>query len=423
MGKYIVQGPCRLDGEVCIQGSKNAALPILAATLLTPKSTVHNCPDLSDITAAGNILSHLGCKFSREGRTVEIDATGALGNEIPDRLMREMRSSIVFLGALIAKSGHARLSLPGGCELGPRPIDMHLSGLKKLGVEINEDYGGLDCRAKNGLVGAKISLPFPSVGATENIMIAASVAKGESEIHNAAREPEVSNLADFLNRAGAKVRIDASGVIYIRGVEQLHECECSVIPDRIVAASYLCAAAVTGSRLYLRRADAAHLTACVPMLEEAGCSVRCEPNAVEIFSPQRLMPMRMVRTMPYPGFPTDAQSPFMAICTLARGTSVFVENIFENRYKHAGELARMGANIKIEGRVAVVQGVDELRAARVQCTDLRGGAALVIAALAARGESEIEEIRHIERGYERWPENLAALGARIKRVETESLMC
>lgn len=415
-GKYIVKGPCQLGGELRVQGAKNAALPILAAALLTPQSVVHNCPDLSDITAASDILENLGCSCRREGASLVVTAGNAGSSEIPDRLMREMRSSIVFLGAIVARGGHARISMPGGCELGPRPIDMHLEGLRKLGVTIRDDLGTLDCYARDGLHGARVSLPFPSVGATENVMIAASVARGDTEIHNAAREPEIGNLADFLNSCGARVRMDASGSIYIRGVRELHSCEFAVIPDRIAAATYLCAAAATASPLRLTNMDPSHLTACIPMLEEAGCEVRMGTDSMEILPPRRLRPLRMVRTMPHPGFPTDAQAPFMAMCSCAEGTSIFAENIFENRYKHAAELSRMGANIKVEGRVAVVEGVGKLHGAPVECTDLRGGAALVIAALSARGTTEITEIRHIERGYEAMDRSLRSLGANIAKI-------
>lgn len=420
MGKYLVNGQRKLEGELTVQGSKNAALPILAATLLTPQSVVHNCPDLSDITAAANILVDLGCSCRREGGSVVVDAGNCDRAEIPDDLMREMRSSIVFLGAMIARGGRARISFPGGCELGPRPIDMHLSGLRKLGVSIRDDHGYLDCRAEGGLHGARISLPFPSVGATENIMIAASVAAGNTEIHNAAREPEISDLARFLCNAGANIHIDTSGTVYIRGVERLHACEHRVIPDRIAAATYLAAAAITGSSLTLKGVDPQHLTALIPMYEEAGCEIKSTDEVLSLTAPERLSPLRAVRTMPYPGFPTDAQAPFMAMCCKSRGTSVFVENIFENRYKHAGELSRMGANIKVEGRVAVVEGVESLHGAKVECTDLRGGASLVVAALAAEGETEISEIRHIERGYEALEENLGMLGACIKKVENDN---
>lgn len=420
MGKYIVEGGHPLSGELQIQGAKNAALPILAAALLTGKSVIHNCPALSDIDAACNILNHLGCVCQREGSTITVDATVFRGSEIPDELMHEMRSSIVFLGAMIARGGEAKLSLPGGCELGPRPIDMHLEGLRRLGVEVQEDYGYLHCNAKKGLHGAVIALPFPSVGATENIMIAASVAQGDTELHNAAREPEIQDLADFLIAAGANIHIEHSGVIYIRGVKSLHACEHRVIPDRIVAATYLCAAAATHSHITLTGTDPSHLSGCLPLLEETGCQIHTHRDKIALIAPLRLHSIRMLRTMPYPGFPTDAQAPFMALCTLAEGTSVFVENIFENRYKHAGELMRMGANIKVEGRVAVVEGIHTLHAARLYCTDLRGGAALIIAALAAEGSSEILEIRHVQRGYEAIDVALAKLGGNVKRVENPS---
>lgn len=416
MGKYIMNGLRRLEGTLRVQGSKNAALPILAAALLTPKSTIHNCPDLSDVAAAIHILEDLGCRCCREGSSVTVTADSCPQSFIADSLMREMRSSVVFLGAMVARCGKARISFPGGCELGPRPIDMHLSGLQKMGVFIRDDGGYLDCRAENGLHGARIALPFPSVGATENIMIAACTAKGTTEIHNAAREPEIGGLADFLNAAGARIRIAPDGTVFIEGVKQLHECEYTVIADRIAAATYLCAAAVSGGRLLLTGADPGHLTACIPLYEQAGCTVHIREDAIELQAPKRLGALPIVRTMPYPGFPTDAQAPFMAMSSLAAGTSVFVENIFENRYKHAGELARMGADIKLEGRVAVVEGTERLHGASVNCTDLRGGAALVVAALAAEGETVVREIRHIERGYEALEKNLSLLGADIRRV-------
>lgn len=418
MGKYIINGLRKLEGTLPVQGSKNAALPVLAAALLAPESTIHNCPELSDVAAAVHILEDLGCSCLREGASITVKTDGCLQSAIADSLMREMRSSVVFLGAIIARCGKARISFPGGCELGPRPIDMHLSGLQKLGVTVQDDCGYLDCRAENGLHGARIALPFPSVGATENIMIAASAAKGITEIHNAAREPEISGLADFLNAAGAHIRIARDGTVFIEGVERLHACEYTVIPDRIAAATYLCAAAAAGGRVCLTGADPGHLTACIPMYEEAGCTVRIQKDTIELQAPKRLEALHMVRTMPYPGFPTDAQAPFMAMSCLAAGTSVFVENIFENRYKHAGELARMGACIKLEGRVAVVEGARRLHGAGVECTDLRGGAALVIAALAAEGETVVSEIRHIERGYEAFERNLSLLGADIQRADS-----
>lgn len=419
-GSYLVKGPCRLEGEVRVHGAKNAALPILAASLLTPQSVIHNCPVLSDIAAAADILSHFGCRCSRQGDTLTVTAGDMCGCEIPERLMQEMRSSIVFLGAVIARCGSARISMPGGCELGPRPIDMHLAGLRRLGVQIEDDHGFLLCTAPKGLHGARIALPFPSVGATENVMIAACMAQGETQLHNAAREPEIADLAAFLNSAGAQIRMDASGSIFIRGVRELHACEHTVIPDRIVAVTYLCAAAITGSSLVLRGTDAGHLLTCLPLFEEMGCEMKnscaADGDIISITSPRRLSPLHMVRTMPYPGFPTDAQAPLMAACCQAKGTSVFAENIFENRYKHAAELARMGADIKVEGRVAVVEGVNALHSAHVECTDLRGGAALVIAALGARGTTCVDEIHHIERGYESLDRTLNDLGASIVKL-------
>jgi UDP-N-acetylglucosamine 1-carboxyvinyltransferase len=291
---------------------------------------------------------------------------------------------------------------------------LHLSSLEKLGVAITEDHGYLDCRVAGRLRGTGITLPFPSVGATENILLAACTAEGDTQIHNPAREPEIEDLVGFLNRAGADIRIGENSVIYIRGVKALGSVEYSVIPDRISAATYLCCAAVTGGELLLRDTVPGHMMSVFPMLEEAGCRLRVTRDTVHLKAPEKLRPLRLVRTMPYPGFPTDAQSPLMSLCCLAEGTSVFVENIFESRYKHAGELARMGAKIKVEGRVAVVDGVPALHGAPVVCTDLRGGAALVVAALAAGGLTEISEISHIERGYQNFDKNLSSLGAMIR---------
>ena len=415
MAKYVIEGGRRLQGELAIHGAKNSVLPILAATLLTQQSILHNCPALTDVTAACNILNYLGCETSHEGHSVVVTSNNLRCCDIPDHLMREMRSSVVFLGAVIARCGKARVSLPGGCELGPRPIDLHLSSLEKLGVTITEDHGFLNCAVKDKLHGAVISLPFPSVGATENIMLAACTAEGETIIHNPAREPEIEDLANFLRGAGANIWIQENGTIQIEGVPQLSNREYSVIPDRIAAATYLCCAAITGGEITLKNTAPHHLTAIYPVLEGAGCTIRTNHDTIYLKAIERPRPIKMVRTMPYPGFPTDAQSPLMALSCVAEGTSVYVENIFESRYKHADELARMGARIKVEGRVAVVEGVDKLHGAAVVCTDLRGGAALVTAALRAEGKSEIERIFHIERGYQDFEQNLSSLGASIVR--------
>lgn len=376
---------------------------------------LHNCPVLSDVETAMRILRHLGCRVERSGSSVFVDPTGMDRDDIPDCLMREMRSSIVFLGAIISRAGSAHLSFPGGCELGPRPIDLHLAALRRMGAVIRENHGCLDCSAPEGLHGARISLSFPSVGATENVMIAASRADGTTVISNAAREPEICDLADFLRQCGAEISGDGESTIVIEGVPALGGCEHRVIPDRIAASTFLAAAAATSGRLLLTGVNPLHLSPVLPVFEEAGCRLRCWENRMEIKAPPRLRPIKGIRTMPYPGFPTDSQAPVMAMACLAEGTSVFVENIFESRYKHAGELLRLGANIKVEGRVAVVEGVKRLSGAPVEAPDLRGGAALVIAGLAAEGLTEVSGLRHIDRGYEHFTESLAGAGASICR--------
>ena len=416
MQKFLIRGEHRLEGRLKIHGAKNSVLPILAAGLLCGDCVVHNCPKLTDVDAACHILRHLGAGVERAGDSIAIRPRVECCCCIPDELMRMMRSSIIFLGAIVGKCGRARISLPGGCELGPRPIDLHLAALEKLGVTIEEDHGYLDCRVRDRLRGATIALPFPSVGATENIMIAASLAEGETVIKNAAREPEIVDLGNFLCACGGDVRVTPDGDVHIRGVKALHPAQHRVIPDRIAAATYLSCAAATGGDVTLTDVCAEHLSAVLPCFEEMGCALQVKEDSIRLKAPRRLRPLRSVRTMPYPGFPTDAQSPLMAAACLADGTSMFVENIFESRYKHVPELMRMGADIKLEGRVALVHGVRELHSAAVQCTDLRGGAAIAVAALAARGESELCAIEHIDRGYEAFEKNLESIGADIRRV-------
>jgi len=414
MERYIVEGLKRLNGEMEVHGAKNAALPILAASLLCDSCELHNCPELSDIGAARNILEHLGCTTKKEGDTLIITG-GEGGCTIPDQLMREMRSSIVFLGAILAKYRQASLTFPGGCELGPRPIDLHIGALKRLGVTFQEEGGSLRCTVKGKLHGASISLPFPSVGATENIMLAASLAQGHTVIRNAAREPEIADLAAFLNSAGAKISTAADGTIHIDGVKKLGSAVHTVIPDRIVGITYLCCGAITQGDLLVRKVNPEHFSAVLPIFEEMGCQLRCGVDAVHIRSSQRLRAVKSIATMPYPGFPTDALAPIMALTAVAEGTSVFTENIFQNRYKQAWELERMGADIKTEGRVAIVRGVPALHSAQVCCTDLRGGASLVIAALAAQGQTVIHNVKHIVRGYQDLDYALNRVGASIAR--------
>ena len=409
-----MKGGRTLEGELRVHGAKNAALPILAASLLCEGSCeLHNCPQLSDVNAACHILDHLGCKTYRQGDVLMIEPGDSRDCSIPDHLMREMRSSIVFLGALLAKYRQAYLSFPGGCELGPRPIDLHIASLEKMGVVFTQDGEQLLCNVPHELHGASIDLPFPSVGATENIMLAASLAKGDTMIRNAAREPEIAALADFLNQAGGRIFIEKDGTVHIQGVNQLNSCRYSVIPDRIVAVTYLCCAAMSGSSCTITDCEPNHMRAVFPILEEMGCQLNIGEREILLRSPKRLQAAKHITTMPYPGFPTDALAPFMALSTMAKGTTVFTENIFQNRYEQAWELCRMGADIRSEGRIAVVRGVSHLHHARVRCTDLRGGAALVIAALATEGETSIEEIRHIQRGYENLPAVLNQAGACI----------
>ncbi len=409
-----MQGGRILEGNLRVHGAKNAALPVLAAALLCDGGCeLHNCPRLSDVEAACHILDHLGCKTHRQDDILLVQAGDSRDCGIPERLMREMRSSIVFLGALLAKYRQARLSFPGGCELGPRPIDLHLSSLEKMGVVFTQDGEQLIGTVPDELHGASIDLPFPSVGATENIILAASLAKGETMIRNAAREPEIAALADFLNRAGGCVFIEKDGTVHIKGVKKLESCRYKVIPDRIVAVTFLCCGAITGSSVTVSDCEPNHMRAVFPILEEMGCELKIDSSEVKLKSPRQLKAVKHITTMPYPGFPTDALAPIMALSTVARGTTIFTENIFQNRYKQAWELCRMGADIRSEGRIAVVRGVPGLHHAKVRCTDLRGGAALVIAALAAEGTSTIEEIRHIQRGYDDLPAVLNRAGACI----------
>lgn len=418
MQTITVRGGRALSGEVIIHGAKNSALPLLAATFLVPgTSEIHNCPRLSDVQASMAILRHLGCRVVRQGDVVTVDASAPAACTIPDTLMREMRSSIVFLGAIIARCREATMSYPGGCELGPRPIDLHLSALRRLGVTVEECHGQICCRAENGLHGADITLAFPSVGATENVLLAACTARGTTILRHAAREPEIQDLCDYLNACGAHIRSDADGVLVIEGVERLHGCAHAVIPDRIEAATYLAAAAATGGNLVLRRGCAPHTAPVFPALEESGCTIRTfdDGRTMQICAPERLCGLGTVRTMPYPGFPTDAAAPLLAMACVADGISVFVESIFENRYKYVDELARMGARIRVDGRVAVVEGVSRLQGASVACTDLRGGAALIVAALVARGETTVTELKHLDRGYEDLTTSLQAVGADIQR--------
>lgn len=416
MENIVVHGRKKLCGEIDIQGSKNSSLPILAACVLADGvSVIHNCPDLSDVGAAVRILEHLGCVVKRENHTLTVDSRNIKCYNIPQSLMREMRSSIVFLGSVLSRMKKANLSSPGGCEIGLRPIDLHLSSLRLLGVEINEAFGDICCEVKGTIKPCTISLSFPSVGATENIILASVFAKGRTTILNAAREPEINDLAAFLNKCGCKVEVSAQGTVVIDGVEKACGCEHSVMSDRIVSLTYMSAVGAAGGDVLLKNASPSSFLSVIPVFQSAGCDVKIEDDNLRIKADSRLSCVRDIRTMPYPGFPTDAQAPVMAMLCTARGTSIMVENIFESRFKHVNELVRMGAKIKIEGKVAIIDGTQTLYGARVNAIDLRGGGALVVAALAAQGETVISGVKHIDRGYEKIEACLKGAGADIER--------
>ena len=411
MQKLVIEGGKPLEGEIFLHGAKNSALPILAGTLLCDGETVlENCPRLTDVFAACRILTHLGCRCTVQEHTVTVQVRDLCADTIPEVLMQEMRSSIIFLGAVLGRSG--------GCELGPRPIDMHLDALRQMGAHFSVHGGQLDCTAPEGLHGAGIHLPFPSVGATENVMLAAVLAEGRTVLHNAAREPEICDLAAFLRGCGADISGDGESTIVISGVRKLRGSRHTIMPDRIAGVTYLGAAAITGGTLCLRGVSTQPMENMLPVLEQTGCRVFPEPDRLHLLAPRRLRAVPFLRTMPHPGFPTDAQAIFMAMLSLADGVSVLEENIFENRYRHVDALVKMGAKIRVSGRIAVVTGVRSLSGASVAATDLRGGAAMVLAGLGAQGKTEVRQIAHIDRGYEAIEQALQGVGAKISRVET-----
>lgn len=417
MSELYIQGGIPLRGSVTVQGAKNCVLPLLAACLLVPgRVELSNCPRLTDVTAALDILRALGCRARQEGHTVTVDASTLSDWTVPEEQMGAMRSSILFLGPLLARLGRAALSYPGGCELGPRPIDLHLAALRTLGCAVEESGGQLLCTGRPG--GGDIQLSLPSVGATENAMLCAVGAPGVTTITNAAREPEIAALQDFLNTMGAHVRGAGGSVITIVGGRPLHGGAFAVMGDRIAAATLLGAAAAAGGRVRVSGVERGHLGPVLETLRQAGCTVESGETGVTLSrDPDRpLTAPTTVRTAPYPGFPTDAQAIVMAALCTARGSTMFVENLFDSRYSHVAELRRMGADITTEGRVAVVRGVERLHGARVTARDLRCGGALAVAALGAEGESVLAGVRHIDRGYESLEATLTALGGRVRRV-------
>ncbi len=412
----VIKGGRRLEGEIYLQGSKNSSLPVLAATVLVDGvSVIHNCPDLTDVTAAVKILEHLGCKVTRQGSTLTVDSRFITEQSIPDTLMREMRSSIVFLGSILGRTGQVRLSSPGGCEIGLRPIDLHISSLKAMGISVDESRGCITCKREKKRSDTVISLSFPSVGATENIILAGAVGQGRTVILNAAREPEIRDLADFLNSCGCKVELTGQGTVIIDAVSKAHGTSHRIIPDRIAALTYLSSVAVTGGDVLITNTDTDDYRTVLPFFEGAGCGITDNKKQIRIKMNRRPRALEDIRTMPYPGFPTDAQAPLMTVACVANGTSMIVENIFEGRFKHVGELVRMGAKIKLEGRIALIDGVESLYGTRVECPDLRAGAALVVAGLAAKGVTTVCSLSHIDRGYESIEACLKGVGADIER--------
>lgn len=414
VGVFQITGGRRLCGEARISGAKNALLPILAATMLSSgEATLHRCARLSDCDNMLRILSTLGCRVRREGESVWVDPGGAQGWEMTESLSKQLRSSIFMLGPILGRFKKASVTYPGGCEIGLRPIDLHLKGLRALGVQIREARGRILCDGSR-LHGGQVQLDFPSVGATENIMMAAVLAPGETVISNAAREPEIVDLQRFLNAMGARVRGAGQGVIVIEGVKRLHGAEHTIMPDRIVAGTLLIAAAMTGGEICLREARAGDLRAVLDKLEQAGCRLSSGRDWITLSADPHALRAIELTTQPYPGFPTDMQAQFMALATVAEGASLIVENVFENRFAHAAQLRRMGAEILVHQRAAIVRG-GSLSGAQVEARDLRGGAALVLAALAAEGESRVEHVELIDRGYAALEETLASLGACIRR--------
>ena len=412
MSKFIIQGGKKLEGEVKISGSKNAALPIIAATVLNGgKTTLYNIPDIQDVQTMFEIIKDIGGNVTKKKNKVIIDTSKIHTYEIPDHLMRKMRSSVILAGALIGKYHKARFSCPGGCDIGARPIDLHLKGFEKLGINIKEEFGEIVCSTEK-ILGTQIHLDFPSVGATENIILASCLGDGTTIITNAAREPEIEDLAKYLNKMGAQIKGVGTDKVEIIGVSKLAEISYNIMPDRIEAGTYLVAGAITGGKVKIINVCPEHIEPILHKLEEANCKLEIGKNTILIEAPKRIKAVD-VKTMPYPGFPTDMQSIFGALLTTAKGTSVITENIFESRYKYVQELNRMGAKINVEGRTAIIKGTKKIQGANVVATDLRGGAALILEALAAKGITEIDNIYYVLRGYEKIEEKLKKLGAKI----------
>ena len=416
----IIHGGHELHGRVKISGAKNAVLPIIAATLLAQDKpcVLDEVPYLNDVCTIAEVLRQLGAKvnFNREEHTLFVDSTVLKTVDAPYDLVRKMRASFVIMGPLLARYGKARISMPGGCAIGTRPIDLHLKGFEALGAEIEIGHGFINATAPNGLKGTSIYLDFPSVGATENIIMAACMAEGQTILENAAQEPEIIDLANFLNIMGAKIRGAGTNVIKITGVPKLTGHNYTIIPDRIEAGTYMVAVAMTGGDIYIENAISEHLKPVIAKLNEAGVTIQEDIDGIRVSCNKRPKAID-IKTLPYPGFPTDMQAQFMAMLTIADGTGFVTETVFENRFMHVDELKRMGAVIRVDGRTAIVDGVAKLTGCQVKATDLRAGAAMVLAGLVASGETQVSYIHHIGRGYYNLVAKLCGLGADIRRVD------
>ena len=422
MAKYIVRKSDPLRGQVEISGSKNAVLPIMSAALLTEeKCTILDAPALKDVEIMCRLLEDLGSEVSQdlENNIVEIETKEISTHIASHELVKKMRASILVMGPLLARTGKARIALPGGCAIGDRPVELHFKGLRALGADINVDGAGVVRASADSLKGANIYLDFPSVGATENIIMAASMADGTTIIENAAQEPEIVDLATFLNKMGAKIKGAGTDTIKIEGVSVLRGAKHNVIPDRIEAGTFMVAAAITRGALLIKNVLPDHVKPVIAKLKECGVEVEVVDEDVIVRGDVNPLISTDIKTLPYPGFPTDMQSQFMAMLTTAEGSSIVIETVFENRYMHVRELNRMGAHIKTEDRCAIIEGKAKLKGSQVVATDLRAGAAVVLAGLVAEGETEISEIYHIERGYEDFADKIRSLGGKIEKVEDQ----
>jgi UDP-N-acetylglucosamine 1-carboxyvinyltransferase len=419
--KIIVRGGNRLNGTVQVEGAKNAVLPVIAATLLASegKSIIRDVPQLSDVYTINEVLRYLNAEVTFDGSKITVDASRELLIEAPFEYVRKMRASVLVMGPLLAREGKARVALPGGCAIGSRPIDLHLKGFEAMGAKVRVGNGFIEAEVKDRLQGAKIYLDFPSVGATQNIMMAATLAKGTTTIENVAKEPEIVDLANILNEMGAVVKGAGTGTIRIEGVERMYAADHAIIPDRIEAGTFMIASAITKGNVLVKGAVPEHLTSLIAKLEEMGVTILEEAEGLRVIGPEKLKAVD-IKTMPHPGFPTDMQSQMMALLLNAEGTGMITETVFENRFMHVEEFRRMNADIKIEGRSVIINGPCELQGAEVSATDLRAAAALIIAGLKADGYTRVTELKHLDRGYLNFHHKLSSLGADIERVNEEA---